>query len=315
MDILGYVNGFLSTEGETHVINYDMATGEWRGVIESGNQVIQLKKGRDRWELMAADVQTKGFTILCGHGERIDQQNTPTETGITDLDTAGQRTEGFVIDGKPCGYTVVYDEDDCKVLEGFLADGNQVCWGTEYYGDLGTIKYQGCYLYGMKHGHGVLRDRHGVIEYEGVWNEDSSSTRERDTVLENHTQSISISSNDPLFFDLNTWMTQLESISIEDNALKCVRHFEVCGLPELKRIQVGRMSVTSQTEEFYCEGPMDGICCISDCGKLTSLVFGGLAFSDYASLELENLPSLRSLDFRDGCFNNGTSFAAKSWND
>lgn len=312
MDILDYVNGFLGKEGENNVINYDMETGEWRGVIQSGSQVIQLRKGRENWEAMAADVQTKRFSILRGRGERVDQIITPIETGITDLNTTGERTEGFVVDGKPCGANVVYDEEDRRVFEGFVADGKRVCWGTEYYGDLGVLKYQGCYLYGMKHGRGILRDRHGVIEYEGVWNEDSSSARNRETVLESHVESVSLSSSEPLFFDLNSWMNHLESISIEDDALKRVRHFEVCSFPELRLLQVGRKSVTTQTEEFYCEGPMDGVCCIADCEKLATLVFGGLAFSDYGVLRLENLPSLLSLDFQDRCFNNGTSFTMRS---
>ena len=314
MDILAYVNDALSTEGENHIINYDMTTNEWRGVIESENQVIQLKKDENDWELMVAEVAPKTFVILRGHGEMVDQNITPTEMGITDLDTTGKRTEGLVADGKPCGYNVVYDEEGCKMYEGFLADGKRVCWGIDYYGDLDAIKYKGCYLYGMKHGYGALYDRNGVIEFDGMWNEDTASPCDRSTVLESHLQSISLSSNDPLFFDLNSWMNQLESISIGNNALKRVHHFELSGLSELSSIQVGTMSLTTQTEEFNYEGPTDGICLISYCTKLKRIVIGEIAFSNHASLKLENLPSLSLLDFQDRCFTNAASFKVRSRN-
>ena len=125
-------------------MNYDMTINEWRGVIESANRVIQLKKDENDWELMVAEVAQKTFAIFRGHGEMVDQNITPTEMGITDLDTTGKRTEGLVADGKPCGYNVVYDEEGCKMYEGFLADGKRVCWGIDYYGDLNAIKNQGC---------------------------------------------------------------------------------------------------------------------------------------------------------------------------
>ena len=98
-------------------MNYDMTINEWRGVIESANRVIQLKKDENDWELMVAEVAQKTFAIFRGHGEMVDQNITPTEMGITDLDTTGKRAEGIVADGKPCGYNVVYDEERCKMYE------------------------------------------------------------------------------------------------------------------------------------------------------------------------------------------------------
>ena len=109
-------------------------------------------------------------------------------------------------------------------------------------------------------------------------------------------------------------MNQLESISIGNNALKRVHHFELSGLSELSSIQVGTMSLTTQTEEFNYEGPTDGICLISDCTKLKRIVIGEIAFSNYVTLKLENLPSLSLLDFQDRCFTNAASFKVRSRN-
>ena len=53
-----------------------------------------------------------------------------------------------------------------------MMDGIRVCYGKEFYDDIEKVKYEGCYYEGKRFGKGVLYDRNGGIEYDGLWKED-----------------------------------------------------------------------------------------------------------------------------------------------
>ena len=100
---------------------------------------------------------------------RLDQDS-PV---ILDLNDAGERWEGPILDGEPFGWGLFYDENGCLVYEGFSIFGKYCLFGTEYYPDIHTIRYQGCWCDGVRCGIGVLYDRNGVEVYNGEWIEDN----------------------------------------------------------------------------------------------------------------------------------------------
>lgn len=113
--------------------------------------------------------------------------------GCIDLDTKGRRWEGMIRGSVPFGYGILYNEEGEKEYEGFMMDGEKVCFGTTYYPDLDQIKYKGCYYKDDRFGYGVLYDRRGVIEYEGYWKGDKPSFSAFDgATIHNYTESVII---------------------------------------------------------------------------------------------------------------------------
>ena len=82
------------------------------------------------------------------------------------------RWEGGINDGKPFGWGILYNEDGLKEYEGFLLDTSRICYGKEYYPDICQIRYDGCYMNNQRFDEGILYDRKGGIEYDGLWKND-----------------------------------------------------------------------------------------------------------------------------------------------
>ena len=127
-------------------------------------------------------------------------------------------------------------------------------------------------------------------------------------------KSIHIGGNTPIwmggnaFPDYNTLelnnLPSLQSISIGNNCFGKVRVFELEGLNELESVVIGGGSFRISDKERN-----DGSYRVANCPKLESIQIGEESFMDYHSFELNNLPSLQSIDIdgknynTNGCFN------------
>ena len=83
-----------------------------------------------------------------------------------------------------------------------------------------------------------------------------------------------------------------------------VRLLELDGLDELESIVIGENSFRVGYGERS-----DGACRIVNCPKLKSIQIGSWSFSDYYSFELNNLPSLQSIDIGVRCYYWAPSFS------
>ena len=99
----------------------------------------------------------------------------------------------------------------------------------------------------------------------------------------------------------------LQSLYIGNGSFGKVRVFELDGLDELESVVIGRESFMISSSERS-----DGSCRIMNCSKLKSIQIGYKAFEDYYSFELNNLPSLQSIDIGDWCFRYAPSFSLTS---
>ena len=88
---------------------------------------------------------------------------------LLDLNDEGERWEGDVLNGKPCGWGVLYDNENRIAYEGFRVGNVNVCYGTRYYSDIGVIEYKGELLCGKRWGRGIQYDRNGKVVYDGEW--------------------------------------------------------------------------------------------------------------------------------------------------
>ena len=88
----------------------------------------------------------------------------------------------------------------------------------------------------------------------------------------------------------------LKRITIGNNTFRYVRVFELNGLSELESVVIGKNSFRISDRRS------DGSCRIVNCPKLKSIQIGYISFGDYRSFELNNLPSLQSIDIGRDCF-------------
>ena len=97
---------------------------------------------------------------------------------------------------------------------------------------------------------------------------------------------------------------ELKSIVIGDYCFGKVRVFDLDGLSELESVVIGKDSFRIGGYERN-----DGSYRIVNCPKLKSIQIGKESFSDYHSFELNNLPSLQTIDISGWCFRYAPSFS------
>ena len=240
----------------------------------------------------------------------IDWSSGNKRVTMVDLDTEEmvvyENGEEVGVDGR-CGE--LYDEEGKREYEGFVVNGVKMGYGKEYYSNTERVKYEGCFYDGKRFGKGVLYDRNGRIEYDGLWkNDEVYSPNSNDKTVDNHAESIAIPDNSfngvksviPPFI-----MHSLATIVIGDDCFGSARVFELDGLNALESVTIGTWSFTyARTDDDYGtkSDRSDGCCRIGNCPKLRSIRLGYRSFSDYHSFELCNLPSLQSLEIGDDCF-------------
>ena len=216
-------------------------------------------------------------------------------------------------DGKPFGYGVLFDEEGRKEYEGFMMDTHRMCYGREYYPDIGRVKYDGCYFEGKRFGRGTLYDRNGVIEHDGLWNKGESYSPKSDgRTLDNHTESISVPNNsfkNAEFVFFPYWFYSLKFVRIGNECFKKVRSFVIDGLNELEYLLVGMKSFTESGVEPWYGKRSGGEFRITNCPKLEDIIIKDWSFSDYHSFEIGNLPALKYISVGEGCFFNASSFS------
>ena len=96
---------------------------------------------------------------------------------ILDLSVDGDRWEGDVLEGKPCGWGVEYDKENRVAYEGFRIGEWNVCYGRKYYTDISRLEYEGEWCEGLRWGEGTQYDRNGDVVFDGEWVNDKPAER------------------------------------------------------------------------------------------------------------------------------------------
>ena len=77
------------------------------------------------------------------------------------------------MNGTPFGWGKRFNENGDLMYEGFSIFDSYCLYGTDYYPDLHTARYEGNWCDGKRCGKGVLYNRRGEKVYEGEWMSDS----------------------------------------------------------------------------------------------------------------------------------------------
>ena len=164
------------------------------------------------------------------------------------------------------------------------------------------MKYCGCYYDGLKNGYGVLYDRNGMIEYEGLFKDDVviddkdcqiQWIGDCDLTVVSCIESLTIGDGfnprDMSSLILTSSLLSLKRIDIGNNCFTSVTQFVIDGLNELKSLTIGKDSFTISKNNR-----IGSSCVIMNCDQLSEIHFGNESFYWYESFELKNLPSLIS---------------------
>ena len=287
-----------------HIIRCNIYTGMINGVIKVGEIVLQFKREEDQAILISSNIDKKTMTLwLGGDLEHLCKVNTTTAIPfqIIDLDRSGRRWEGSSFENIPFGYGQLFDDEDRLEYEGFLYGKTKVCYGVEYYPEVGIEKYRGFFCFGDYYLDGVQKDRHGSIEYEGEWINRKAFDPDLYTLpyFHSHIPSWIISKdfgNEPEWTELHmSCLLSLEKIIFSGHSaqFKNVHTFTLDYLPKLKIFRC-TCQCCNDSEEYYI--PADkGVGClqISNCPSLEVIEIGAYAFLNYSSLQLSNLPALQ----------------------
>ena len=167
---------------------------------------------------------------------------------IIDFSDKGDRWEGDSLNGFPYGYGCIFNEENHIMYKGFMFEGKKVCFGNDYYGDLGTIEYVGDYYKNTRNGNGKLYDKKNECIYDGEWS-NNSPLKERSIVVKKELK------EEDIHFGL-------EEIIIGSNCLDHIESFKLIGYKNLKRLVINKNGLENM--KWFC---------IEDCNELVDLEF------------------------------------------
>ena len=236
---------------------------------ESNTMKVMEKKENDReWTEINMDRLQRGVTI--------------------DLNEKGDRWEGDSLNNSPFGYGCIYNSENQIIYKGFMFKIMKVCFGSEFYGDVGIIEYEGEYYKNMRCGYDKLYDKKNQLVYEGEncnqptvtlckeMKENDISFGEKELIIKDDYKGKG--SN----FILHSY-PHLKSLHIGRNCFKYVNVFDISNCVELEEVFIGECSFNSHLEEPKQEKWTNdnGIFRITDCLKLKKIVFESKSFGDY----------------------------------
>ena len=292
------LNTLMKEKNDDSMMEYDIETGREHGVWKKEEKCYVIKRGDEENRVVVTDLKTHEMRVYDGDDWKESEQD---GVDCIDLGVSGKRWEGGMKNGKPFGYGELFDEEGKKEYEGFMVDGVKMGYGIEYSNVIERVIYEGCFYEGKRFGRGVLYDRNGLVEYNGLWKNDMVySPNSSGSTIDNHTETVTI--GDGLFnnrepFIPSYYMHSLKRIVIREGCFRKVRVFELDGLSELESVVIGRDSFRI---DFWERN--DGSYRIVNCPKLKSIQIGRESFRDYHTFELNNLPSLQSIDIGMYCF-------------
>lgn len=239
---------------------------------------------------------------------------------VVDLNSNGDRWEGDVLNGVPCGVGTQYDKNNNVAFEGFRDGDTICCYGRFFYPDIHKIEYEGEMCDGKRWGRGTQFDRNGNVLFDGEWVNDVHYTDRCVTVNEDNECKVVLNGlieelviedgsgrgSQWRYLDLRL-MSCLRTLRIGDNCYPRVDGFMATGMKCLETVHIGKNSFTlpgyreirATDRSFFLE----------DCPNVKELKIGYHSFCDYNFCQLHVLPALEVLEIGDmlenerhGCF-------------
>ena len=243
-----------SSDGTMHSVHFDASnTGIILTATKSGiTELIVVKDGKEV--------------------ERVDATMIEHKV-IIDLSDEGDRWEGDVYKGQPCGLGTLWDSNNNMVFEGIRVNGLFECFGTLYYSDLHAVGYKGEWCGGKRNGQGIQYDRNGKVVYEGPWCNDSRDK----TSNGSHDKT----SNDVVFTKLDPFdnlYSTVETIRIKNFTPSSFVSFSFHYLPSLTKVFFEGKALSDEA--------INGSFSVYSCPRLTSFVMKPMSCQSMTSFSI-----------------------------
>ena len=225
--------------------------------------------------------------------------------GIVDLSARGDRWEGGIVNGKPCGWGCMFSEEGYLIYEGFLYGTHRIGYGKQYYDvEKPLLQYEGGWVNNMFMGVGKLFDMTGSLLFDGSWIEGKSTIPRSLVVLRSSNCFRTLTSLlEELVFETGsikdnltiasflTILTSLQRLVVKDSCFQTTYRFALSFLPVLQSVEIGMncgsaIPVGKRHQSLFQ---------VDHCPLLQSLTIGPKSFSDYQSFSLVALPALKRL--------------------
>ena len=183
---------------------------------------------------------------------------------VLNLNDDGERWEGDVLNNQPYGWGVVYDSENRMAYEGFRIGSVNVCYGTQYYSDIGVIEYKGEWCGGKRWGKGVHYDRNEVVLLDGEWmNDEHLSKRvvlsEENRLLHNRIEELIVDNNSGngkewKEFSLS-FMPNLRLLEVGKNCFRNMNEVKLIDLSKLERVVIKENCFTKHIVDWPINNP------------------------------------------------------------
>ena len=235
-----------SSDGTMHSVHFDASnTGIILTATKSGiTELIVVEDGKEV--------------------ERVDATMIEHKV-IIDLSDEGDRWEGDVYKGQPCGLGTLWDSNNNMVFEGIRVNGLFECFGTLYYSELHAVEYKGEWCGGKRNGQGIQFDRNGKVVYEGPWCNDSHEKTSNDVVF---------TKLDP--FD--SLYSTVETIRIKNFTPSSFVSFSFHYLPSLTKVFFEGKALSDEA--------INGSFSVYSCPRLTSFVMKPMSCQSMTSFSI-----------------------------
>ena len=249
------------------------------------------------------EFNTDSHTLLRVNGEDVSGID---HNQVVDLNDDGERWEGDVLHNEPYGWGVVYDSENRMAYEGFRLKEVNVCYGTQYYPDVGVIEYKGEWCDGKRWGRGIQYDRNGKTVFDGEWMNDQQQNKrvvlnEENQLLHNHIEELIVSDKscngrEWSVLDL-TFMPKLRLLEVGDECFANVKEVKLIGLSKLDRVVIGENCFANPKQYDSVNG--NHHFSLKNCERLSGLKIGRRSFCGYSVCEMDDLPSLEGIEIGD----------------
>ena len=235
-----------SSDGTMHSVHFDASnTGIILTATKSGiTELIVVEDGKEV--------------------ERVDATMIEHKV-IIDLSDEGDRREGDVYKGQPCGLGTLWDSNNNMDFEGIRVNGLFECFGTLYYSELHAVEYKGEWCGGKRNGQGIQFDRNGKVVYEGPWCNDSHDKTSNDVVF---------TKLDP--FD--SLYSTVETIRIKNFTPSSFVSFSFHYLPSLTKVFFEGKALSDEA--------INGSFSVYSCPRLTSFVMKPMSCQSMTSFSI-----------------------------
>ncbi|KAK8832498.1 hypothetical protein WA577_002971, partial [Blastocystis sp. JDR] len=166
------------------------------------------------------------------------------------------------------------------------------------------VEYDGGICEGKRWGQGIQYDRNGKTVIDGEWinNEHLSKQvvlNEENQLLHNRIEELIVESNSCNGMEWNaldlSFISHLRLLEVGDECFENVDEVKLIDLSKLERVVIGKNSFTKKknswpsydaSRRFY----------LKNCERLRELKMGCWSFNDYSVCEIENVPSLEVIE-------------------